>query len=120
MASSSSSSSAPAVDVTVKDHKGQTARETTTKYGESDGAAGVTTADAKNQPSAPTKASVLVPDAAKVHEKDTAATTSTDDLFSSKSKTDWSAEGGDWEIDSEDPNYTAGDATITCCKCVIL
>jgi hypothetical protein len=25
-----------------------------------------------------------------------------------------------WEVDSWDPNHTAGDVTVTCCKCAVM
>ncbi|KIW56113.1 hypothetical protein PV05_04796 [Exophiala xenobiotica] len=38
-------------------------------------------------------------------------------LYSSSS----AGRGSDrWEVDSWDPNYTAGDYTVTCCKCAVM
>jgi hypothetical protein len=56
---------------------------------------------------------------AQVRERGIAGTDMEESLYSYNSS---AGRGSDsrWEVDSWDPNHTAGDVTVTCCKCAVM
>jgi hypothetical protein len=56
---------------------------------------------------------------AHVREQGIAGTTDMQSLYSYNSS---AVRGSDsrWDVDSWDPNHTAGDVTVTCCKCAVM